>query len=157
MMDWHYELALQQTLERAEEAIAAYLMSRLDHLDTDTRVGEGMEASGLTPAQFSQLSAVAMESDAVPVVVNYLRYQIGRSKPREAWRWNGVGMAVVSVLENEMQELARQTANRAASRVAGRRDTATPLQLNRAWIAVVRRFLALLSRRFEQRYRDADR
>ena len=156
MIDWHYELALQQELERAEEQMAAYLTARWDPFKESTPLKEGVEMSGLTPSQFSQLSTLARESEAVPVVINYLRYQIGRSDKGKAWRWNDVGMTLVSTLEREMRTLAQQTASRAAERIGAGRAEATPAQLQAAWIAVAQRFLALLARRFEQRYRDAD-
>lgn len=156
MKDWHYDLALRQALARAEEQMIAQLMTGLAPFAEDTTVGKGAEVSGLTPHQFSQLLAVAMENSAVPVVTNYLRYQIGRSSQGTLWRWQGLGKALTDMLEGEFYVLAQQTARRAATASKGKHQEATQAQIAAAWIAITRRFLALLSRRFEQRYRDAN-
>jgi hypothetical protein len=156
MKDWHYDLALQQALARAEEQMIAYLMTGWDPFAEDTALGEGAEVSGLTPHQFSRLVAVAMENSAVPVVTNYLRYQIGRSNQGTLWRWQDLGMTLARTLEVEIYNLAQQTAHRAATASGGKQKKVTSAQQADAWIAVTRRFLALLSRRFEQRYRDAN-
>lgn len=159
MNDWHYELALRQELEvTLEQQVAGWALEELDLFKEEVPIGAGPEgeAAGLAPYQFTQLLTVAEESASVPAVVNYLRYQIARSKPGEGWQWRDVGHQIVTLLEDAVRIEARSAANRAAARVQGRGAMATEGEQRQAWIQLTRLFLGVLRRRFVQRANDRE-
>lgn len=156
MKDWHFDLALQQELDTLEETFTAWVLESFKTMDTEVTLGDGPEKkeAGLSPHQFTQLLQVAQESDSTPVVVNYLRYQIGRSDKESGWRWQTIGEYIINRLQDDVCRAAHQAADRAAERVGARGGVATPAQRRAAWIAATRLFLAVLRRRFMQRERD---
>ena len=158
----YFELALQQELAAAEEVVTGWILEgqkeELALFREDLKIGEGPEneVTKLTPHQFAQLSAIAEDSDSVPVVINYLRYQIGRAKPDEGWRWHGIGECLVTLLTKDVREQAYMAASRAAGRVRGRGVGTSKEEKRQAWVALTCRFLAALYRRFTQRAKDLD-
>ena len=158
MNDWHYELALRRELEVTEERLAGWVLEELDLFKEEVPIGAGPEgeAAGLAPHQLTQLLTVAEESASVPAVVNYLRYQIARSKPGEGWRWQDIGHQIVALLGDAVRGEARSAANRAAERVRGRGAMATENEQRQAWVQLTRLFLGVLRRRFVQRVNDME-
>ena len=98
---------------------------------------------------------VAQDGASVPVVINYLRYQIGRAPGNDVgWRWQGIGEHLISLLEKVVRTQAHHAAERAVGRIRGPGTSASQEELRKAWIQLTRRFLALLRCRFVQRVRD---
>ena len=159
MSDWHYELALRQELELAEEIVTGWILEQLDQFKMSHPIGEGPEQSDadLLPHQFTQLMAVAQESESVPAVINYLRYQIARSKKGKGWQYAEVGQQIVAELEGTIRTEAGNAAQRAVERVRGTSATATQEEERRAWVELTQRFLAALRRCFIWRRRDYER
>jgi hypothetical protein len=161
MSEWYFDVTLQRELDVAEEQVTSWVLEGrqegLTLFGEKTPLGSGPEApsADLSPHQFMQLVTVARESASVPVVVNYLRYQIGRAGGENVgWRWRNVGGQVVKLLEKQIREQAHNAAQRAAERVRGPGVGASEEELRRAWIQLACRFLAILRRRFVQRFRD---
>jgi len=160
MTDWQYAFALEQELEAAEELLAARVLDELPEFKLTLEIGAGIEqeAVGLTAHQFSQLLQVAQQSESVAVVINYLRYQIGRSKSpdNQGWRYAEVGQILIQHL-NDLQRMARNVAQKAVERTQGRTVAATPEQRDQAWIALARLFLAMVWRSYMLRDNEQKR
>ena len=71
---------------------------------------EGLETSGMEENQLRNVLDVAQESQSVPVVVNFVRYQIGRARTGEHWQYNGFGLQVIDDIEKTVAEAAQRVA-----------------------------------------------
>ena len=156
MTDWHYDLALQQELDSAEDRITGWVLEDLAPFHEETPLGQGPEQpqADLSPHQFTQVLTVAQENASVPALINYLRYQIARSKPGQGWQWENIGADLVSLLKEPVRTTAESAANAAAERVRGSGAVATSDEQHRAWVHVSRRFLGVLRWRYIQRAND---
>lgn len=159
MTDWQYALALEQELEAAEEKLAAWVLDEVSAFKLTLAIGAGVEKeeAALTAHQFSQLLEVAEQSEAVEVVVNYLRYQIARSQQQQGWRYADVGQDLIGYLEGPVQRMAGNVAQKAVERTQGRTMEATAAQRERAWIALSRLFLAMIWRSYMLRDNEQKR
>ncbi|MGC9395664.1 MAG: hypothetical protein ACP5J4_12500 [Anaerolineae bacterium] len=159
MSDWHYALALEQEIEQSEETITGWILEDLPLFKVELPLGEGPERqeAGLSPHQFTQLVVAAGETESVPAVINYLRYQIARSKKGAGWRYANVGEWIIAELEGNVRTNAHNAAGRAASRVQGKSIAATEEEKRQAWVALSRRFLAALRRTFIWRLNEYER
>jgi hypothetical protein len=161
MNDQYFDVALEQELDVAEEKIISWVLEGeqpdLALFSEVVAIGLGPEApeTHLLPHQFTQLMTVARDSASVAVVVNYLRYQIGRAPGENVgWRWHHIGEQIVALLKHQIRDQAHSAAQRAAERVRGPGVGAREDELRWAWVQLTRRFLAMLRRRFVQRIRD---
>jgi len=156
MSDWRYELALKQELEIAEEVVTGWILEELDLFKTSLAVGKGPERqeANLAPHQLTQLVTVAEESESVPAVVNYLRYQIARSEEGKGWQYANVGTRIVAELQGALRKEAENAAQQAVAQVRGESVAATKEEQRQAWIELTRRFLAALRRCFVRRVSD---
>ncbi len=68
----------------------------------------GLEESGMEENQLRNVLDVAQDSQSVPVVVNFIRYQIGRARTGEHWQYNGFGLQVIDDIEGIVAEAARR-------------------------------------------------
>jgi hypothetical protein len=86
-----HELALQEAVRRQVDDIvrAANATAAL------------LEGSDMEKSQTRNVLNVARESGSVPVVTNFVRYQIGRSRTGEAWQHESFGLQVIDDLEHE--------------------------------------------------------
>jgi len=159
MSDWRYELALKRELEVAEEVITGWILEELDQFKTSRAVGDGPERqeADLSPHQFTQLVAVAEESESVPAVINYLRYQIARSEERKGWRYADVGAGIIAELEGLLRKEADNVAQRAVAWVRGEAAAATEEEKRQAWVELSRLFLTALRRCFIWRRNEYER
>ena len=159
MSNWHYALALKQELERAEETITGWILEDLGLFKMELPLGAGTERkeADLSPHQFTQLVAAAEETESVPALINYLRYQIARSKESQGWRYADVGRQIIAELEGNVRTNAHSAAGRAVERVRGRSAEATEEEKRQAWVELSRRFLAALRRAFIWRHNEYER
>jgi hypothetical protein len=150
MSDWHYTLALAQEMEQSEETITGWILEDLSLFKMELPLGAGpeQEEAELLPHQFTQLVAAAEETESVPALINYLRYQIARSKEGQGWRYADVGAQIIAELEGNVRTNAHNAAGRAVERVRGASAAATEVEERQAWIELSRRFLAALRRVF---------
>jgi hypothetical protein len=156
MTDWHYDLALNQELEVAEEILASWVLEEIDGFKEEVPIGEGPEQKGadLAPHQFAQLLTVAEENASVPALVNYVRYQIARAEQGRGWHWQNIGQRIVRLMQEPVRGEAKNAASRAAERIRGRGAVATKGEKRQAWVRLSRLFVGLLRRRFVQRSND---
>lgn len=79
---------------------------------------------------------VADESNSVAVVTNFIRYQIGRSRTREAWQYGGFGLQVITDLEETQGAVpkAAQSAADEAKQELERRD----IEVSDEWLDALR-------------------
>ncbi len=157
MGDMYFDLALQQELAVAEDHVIEWLLEELEPFKLITAPGAeaAVETSGLLAHQFTQLVQVAEESESVPVVTNYLRYQIGRSeKEDQGWRYQNLGVTLIKLLEEDLYRESENAAHRAA-RLAYEVHVASPAEIRQAWVLLAQRFLGAMSRTFTQRRNDA--
>lgn len=159
MSDWHYTLALKQEMERSEETITGWILEDLGLFKMELPLGAGPEQqeADLSPHQLTQLVAAAEETESVPAVINYLRYQIARSKEGQGWRYANVGSQIVAELEGNVRTNAHNAAHRAVERVRGTSAAATDEEKRQAWVELSRRFLAALRRCFTWRRNEHER
>jgi len=68
----------------------------------------GLETSGMEESQLRNVLNVAQDSQSVPVVVNFIRYQIGRTRVGEQWQHNGFGLQVIDDIEGTVTEAAQR-------------------------------------------------
>jgi len=78
----------------------------------------GLETSGMEESQLRNVLNVVQDSQSVPMVVNFIRYQIGRARTGEHWQHNGFGLQVIDDLEGAVAEAARRATSDAAAWLA---------------------------------------
>jgi len=156
MTDWHYDLALNQELEVAEEILASWVLEEIDGFKEEVPIGEGpeQERADLAPHQFAQLLTFAEENTSVPATINYVRYQIARVDRGKGWQWQNIGQRIVRLLQEPVRGEAENAAERAAERIRGWGAVATKEEKRQAWVRLSRLFVGLLRRRFVQRSND---
>ncbi len=159
MSDWHYTLALEQEIEQSEETITGWILEDLPLFKMELPLGDGLEHrdANLSPHQFTQLVTAAEETESVPALINYLRYQIARSQKGKGWQYADVGAQIIAELEGNVRTNAHNAAGRAVKRVRGRSAEATEEEKRQAWVALSRRFLAALRRAFIWRRNEYER
>jgi hypothetical protein len=159
MSDWHYTLALKQEMERSEEAITGWILEDLGLFKMELALGAGPEKqeADLLLHQFTQLAAAAEETESVLALINYLRYQIARSKEGQGWRYAEVGAQIVAELEGNVRTNAHNAARLAVERVRGASAAATEEEERQAWVELSRRFLAALRCCFAWRRQEYER
>ena len=136
--------ALQRELKinQAIEDRLNQLLGQMKEMVDNSRIWE----SGMEVNQLQNLAAVAQETTSVEVVLNYIRYQIGRDGSTSSWR-RAIGNAppfgeqVVAELER-LKEVAQG--------IAGEDRAAA----DRAWINMTRRYLGYLQRYFYYKKRS---
>lgn len=136
--------ALQREL-KINQAIDDRMNKLLNDMQTmidTTRIWE----SGLEVSQVQNLVAVAQETTSVEVVINYIRYQIGRDNNNSSWRRGSspdsfFGEMIIAEL-NKLQEIAQS--------ITGKDQAAA----DRAWITMTRRYLNYLQRYFYYKKRS---
>lgn len=95
--------------------------------------------------QLSNLGAVAAETNAVPVVEDWVRYQMGRDDRARSWRAGNpvFGDAVLKHL-GELKTEAKRLVEEAKQVKGVSTPTSESAEVDRVWILLTRRFAALL-------------
>jgi hypothetical protein len=134
-------VALRQCVDQFSEE----LVERTDKTMSKQQMEKIKKQRGrqLKLSQLNNFLGVALETDSPAVVVNWVRYQMGRNDTRAAWSENGLGPKVVRDIE-ALQSEAQQVAQKAFGNTA-------PDYLRRAHIALVRRYVGYLKRWFVAR------
>ncbi len=136
-LDVKTRLTLVQTVDQfsndlvncADSTLSTQQMNKLTGGSTQLRLG-----------QLNNLLGVARETDSPAVVINWVRYQIGRKETRAGWGESGLGDKV----ENDIKAL-EETAKQIAKRVF---KDESPEHIRLAHIALVRRYAGYLKRWF---------
>lgn len=89
-----WELALQAALRQCMDAVV-----RAGNADA-ALLAESRRGEQLEKKQLSNVLSVAEESHSLPVVTNFIRYQMGRERIGPAWRYNNFGLQVVEQIES---------------------------------------------------------
>jgi len=113
-------LALMQGIEAELKAIV-YTAER-----TVTLLGN-LETSGMEENQLRNVLNVAQESQRVTVVVNFIRYQIGRKRVGEQWQHNGFGLQVIQDIEKTASEAAQRAVDHATEWLIKHKQTVDEL------------------------------
>ena len=75
-------------------------------------------SSGMRTNQLRNVINVANESHSVPVVVNFIRYQLGRMPQGKPWQYNGFGLQVVRDIERTLRDVADKAVEEAFHQAA---------------------------------------
>jgi hypothetical protein len=130
------ELLIRQTLDELDQQTVQRAEAAVDHTPGIT--------TNLEPKQIRNIMAVADDTHSVAVVDNFIKYQIGRSKPAEDWRFGEqLGPGFGEAVRTDLQWLNSLAAKHA-------HDEVTVEDLA---IRIVRRYLGYLARYFK--YREA--
>lgn len=130
-------LTLLQTVEQFSES----LVSRAEHTLSDQQMGKLLKGqTQLRLGQLNNLLGVARETNSPAVVVNWVRYQMGRRETQAGWGESGLGKQVESDIK-ALEASARQI----AQPVFG---NDSPDSIRQAHIALVRRYAGYLKRWF---------
>lgn len=126
------ELKINQAVDDRMNEILRQMQEMLDA----SKVWEG----GMEVSQMQNLLAVAQETNSVEIVINYIRYQIGRDSNKSSWRRgssldSAFGEQVIAAL-NKLQEIAES--------ITG----SDPAAAERAWMTLTRRYLGYMHRYF---------
>ena len=131
-------LALRQAVEKHAESIVV----RAERVLSEERMA-ALRKAGMKQSQMDNLLGVALETSSPTVVVNWIRYQMGRAKSSSelrGWEQGGLGQAVIQDIE-ELKGLAKQVAEEAFASIA-------PPDLQKAHIALIRLYVGYLRRWF---------
>ncbi len=84
---------------------------------------KGQGPSGMKENQIRNALNVAEESQSVEVMTNFIRYQIGRNKKDEQWRYQGFGLRVIEDIETgPVAQAADEVAQEAIERLGEEAD-----------------------------------
>jgi hypothetical protein len=125
--------------QHAIDQYTDYLVEEAAHTISDSRMAQMQRTVRLN--QFSNLLAVALATDSVNAIVNWVYYQMGRRETRQAWKQTGLGDDIINRI-NRM----RGNAAEAAQRVYG--EEATNDQIRAIHVAMVRLYVGYLRRWF---------
>lgn len=113
-----------------------------------------LQTSGMEENQLRNVLDVAQDKDSrsVSVVVNFIRYQIGRARTGKHWQYNGFGLQVIEDIEDVVAEAARRAVSDAIEWLARQGETVD--DTNRedvqatAHIQLMTEYLGFLNRAF---------
>jgi hypothetical protein len=128
------EMLIRQLLDEMDTAVVQRAEAVVDNTSGITDEKKG----GLEDKQIRNVMAVAEETQSVAVVDNFIKYQIGRNKENEGWRFGegqGFGEAVRADL-TWLQEAAK-------------RQASGEVKTEELAIRLVRRYLGYLNRHFK--------
>lgn len=124
----------------------ALIRSQLDEIVglAQEVITERVANGSMSPHQLGNVVAVVQESRSVPVVVNFIRYQMGR-KEVSAWLEDRFGERLVETILEKIQPLAKQVADEAG------------VSLQDAWVDLTALFLGYTRRSFVARAKRRER
>lgn len=127
-----------RAIDRAKEG----LVEAAERLLGDTAI-QAIDASDLGDSQFRNLLAVAMETESPKVVMNFIRYQMGRDKAGRSWRKQCPG----GTLGQRLIDALTKDGNAIADALEGMPDVKNDPELEQlARIVLIRHFLGFASR-----------
>jgi len=100
--------------------------------------------------QIRNVLDVAVESNHIEVVKNFIRYQIGRSKIGEKWQYGDFGEKVIEEIEKGIvKKCAESASQKALEEIIGRNGSSDQEYLNdMAYARLTALYLAYLNRAF---------
>lgn len=133
--DTNIRFAWQQEIDKYTEEIVTLAESTIKNVQMQNLRG----AAG--NAQFSNFQGVTQETGSVAVIVNWVRYQMGRRESQRAWKEARLGQNVL-----ESIEAMRAYANTIARTV--HKPEPTPRQVLEIHLKLVRMYAGYLRRWF---------
>ncbi len=121
------------------------LVRRARKLVDDTDIS----AAQMEKHQISNLLGVALDTDSVEVVINFIQYQVGRDARGTSWRAKGFGHKLVREL-NDLQNTARAIAGKVQSELEQSKSPRKE-ESDGIWIELVRQYLGQMNRYFYYR------
>lgn len=139
-----WPLVADDAIDRAMNSLIPMAKSLIEDL---FRYPHRMERS-----QLANLVAVSLETNSVAVVLDYVRYQMGRDSKAETWRVGRPSFG--SQLLEQLEELRRMAGGliEEAIRQYGIEPPDRPAEEERLWMLLVRRFVGALHRNFVYYY-----
>jgi hypothetical protein len=130
-------LALRQAVEPYAEALVDLADATLT-----TNMMNNLLQHKMRAAQINNLLGVSLETSSPAVVVNWVRYQMGRKETREAWGNTGLGKQIIADINRIKQpDMAGKVAEMAF------RDSSEE-HIREAQIVMVRLYIGYLKRWF---------
>ena len=132
-------MAIQRGIEQAMNEMVRDMQDLID----DDKIN--VVASDMEKHQIGNLLGVAIETDSVELVKNFVYYQVGRDTKGSSWRRNGFGPELVKRLDS-----LKTKADSIAGEVHRQLGLSTPglQQIEEVWIQLVRQYLGQLHRYF---------
>jgi hypothetical protein len=130
------ELALEEAIKRQADAVVRLANQAIAGLSQNTK---------LEKSQFSNLLNVAQSSESVEVIVNYLRYQMGREQKLWGTGQNDLAHVIIGHIRTELQDLVDQ---QIAAYLTERKIDAEPDRLREAHFRLVFQYIGYLRRAF---------
>jgi hypothetical protein len=84
-------------IEKEVEKLKSDLVNDAENLIRDKEI---WREDGLKEAQFRNLMNVANSTTSVPVITNFIKYQIGRSKVDKGWNYKKFGELFIQLINN---------------------------------------------------------
>lgn len=128
-------LEWQQVVDQYTE----YLVEEAELTISDERMRQMQRSMRLN--QFSNLLAVALDTESVAAIINWVYYQMGRRETRQAWKQTGLGDDIINRIKR-----MRSRAEEAARRVHG--QEANDAQVLAIYVAMVRLYVGYMRRWF---------
>lgn len=133
------QLALEYAIDQRLDALVRAAGKSVSLLHNDQAMREN---------QLRNVVDVAMSTQSLAVVTNFIRYQMGRSGGNQAWLHSNFGQQVVQALENQegiVQKLAAEVTDAVCGEVHEAERTAVRRE---AQLRLVRLYLGYLNRWF---------
>jgi hypothetical protein len=140
MNDLRREMAIQAEVELELNSLIRGMSTLVDK----TQIADG----GMEKAQMKNLLGTALDTESVEVVLNYIRYQMGRDTRELNWRYQRFGDELVRALNGLRADAERIVIG--AHRDLGLGDP-SQRQIDAAWLHLVRHYLGQLNRYFYYR------
>ncbi|MEQ8192680.1 MAG: hypothetical protein ABRQ39_32240, partial [Candidatus Eremiobacterota bacterium] len=88
-------------IERDVDKQKTELIDKVEQLMKDSRIWED---DGLKESQFRNLMNVANSTTSVPVITNFIKYQIGRTnRPNIQWHYKNFGINLIKMIEEPLK------------------------------------------------------
>lgn len=135
-------------LKREIQKISGRLVEEAEELAKETRF---YEDDDFKENQIRNVINVAAGGGGVPVVTNFIKYQIGRTTSKDkGWRRNHFGEELIQKLDG-LKGDAEKVVNQANQEVKGSQGTDIPEEVREVWIELARLYLGYLNRYFKYR------
>lgn len=135
-------MAIQRGIERTMNEVVRDMQLLVD----DGKIN--LVASDMEKHQIGNLLGVALETDSVELVKNFIFYQIGRDTKASSWRRNGFGQELADRLES-LKTRAKSIADEAHRQLG--LPAPNTQEVEEVWIQLVRQYLGQLNRYFYYR------
>jgi hypothetical protein len=130
------ELALQEAIKRQADEVVKLANEAIAGLPQGTKLEKN---------QFSNLLNVAQSSESVEVIVNYLRYQMGREQKLWGTKENDLAHVIIRHIRASLHALAHQ---QIAAFLKERDLSTSPETLQEAHFRLVHQYIGYLRRAF---------